>query len=338
MEGMPDSFALLETSPGTVVLGHGPFEQHAEAPESGTAFYVDDFGLSSSLPWYVPAEVEVLTPDTPWPFEGRSSEVAWSEPDAGGFRTVFAEVAEAIGSLGVLKMVPVLPQRGVLISGDHRSFLAGLEQGREWQWRYGFGDGERGFCGVTPELLFRMDGDRLETMALAGTSELADEAAFLHDAKEIREHELVASYLEEILEDLGKLEREPRGIMRLGGMTHFRTSLRVQLRREMDIRELIRTLHPTPAVGCLPRQADVTAKLAELRHRAGCPQAFGAPFGLLHEGSFHAVIAIRGLFWDGDKVDLPAGCGLIAESQHDSEWAELALKRDAVRRIFGLGA
>ena len=339
---MPESFALLETEPGMVVVGRGPFRREANMPAATdvSAFYVDDFSLASPRPWLVPSEVELLTPDTPWPFPLGAVEVAWSEPDAGSFRRVFSEVSQALGSDGAggaLKMVPVLPQKGVLLTGDPKSFLGGLEQGRDQQWRYGFVEGSSGFCGVTPELLLDVEGRHLETMAVAGTAAHGEEQRFAADRKEIREHEMVVSFLSNELQGLGRVGREPRGVVRVGGVTHFRSKMAVELDTEVEMRELVNRLHPTPAVGCLPRRDRLVASLSGMREGVGCPAAFGAPFGLLHQGKFHCVIAIRGLFWKNDRIDLPAGCGLIAESRVEREWAEMELKRAAVREIFGLG-
>lgn len=332
---------MLETRPGVVVLGRGPFTRHAQLPnlesDELTAFYVNDFSLGSKAPWLVPSEVVTLTPDTPWPFPASGVEVAWSEPDADEFHQVFDEVATVLGSRqGALKMVPVLPQKGVVLTGEPTAFFGGLEQGRKGQWRYGFVDEGHGFCGVTPELFFKMSGRSLKTMAVAGTAVRGEEDRFEDDPKEIREHEMVVSFLEQALGVLGEVEREPRELIAVGGVTHFRSPIRVQLDQALEVDELIRLLHPTPAVGCLPRGDGLITSLAEMRRRVGCPASFGAPFGLIHEGAFHAVISIRGLFWEGDRIDLPAGCGLIAESRFERELAELALKRDAVRRIFGL--
>jgi len=339
---MPHRFAFLETSPGTVVLGRGPFEKSPDRPTGNdqTAFYIDNFAGSSLTPWWVPASVEVLTPDDIWPFKPgpKIAQPSWEEaPDLDAFTPVFDEVARTIREGRAEKMVPVLPHRATWPNLENH-LLSALEQSREWQWRYALVGDEQGagHCGVTPELLFRIDGDLLETMAVAGTTRRDDEQAFIEDAKEIREHELVVSFLESTLAAFGEVEREPRGLIRVGGVTHFRSPISVRLHTQPDITELIRALHPTPAVGCLPRDAALSDQLLELRDRVGCPDQFGAPMGLLHDGQFHAVIAIRGMFWRGDEVILPTGCGLIEESRLEDEIAEHELKRQAVRRIFGL--
>ncbi len=339
----PEPVVFLEIEPGKVLLGRGPFRRFASLPEGAgvSAFYVDDFSLEASEPWLVPAEVEELTPDTPWPFPSGGVEVAWSKADEAGFRRVFGEVSRTLGSGacgGALKMVPVLPQKGVVLTGEPTAFLGELEIGRESQWRYGFVEGSKGFCGVTPELLLRVEGCRLETMAVAGTAASGEETYFSFDQKEIREHEMVVSFLTHELEQLGNVERGPRELVCAGGVTHFRSRVGVDLDHAIGMRRLVRLLHPTPAVGCFPRRSQLVAVLAAMRAEVGCPVAFGAPFGVMHEGVFHCVIAIRGLFWKDDEINLPSGCGLIAESKLEREWAEMTLKRDAVRKIFGLGS
>jgi menaquinone-specific isochorismate synthase len=47
-------------------------------------------------------------------------------------------------------------------------------------------------------------------------------------------------------------------------------------------------------------------------------------------------VGIRHICWRGDEVLLPSGCGFIAESDPAREWRELALKRESVKRMFGV--
>jgi menaquinone-specific isochorismate synthase len=76
--------------------------------------------------------------------------------------------------------------------------------------------------------------------------------------------------------------------------------------------------------------------LLEWRNQLGCPAEFGAPFGLLYEGTFHSVVAIRGIWWKGRQVMLPAGCGVIEAGRMVNEWRELRLKREAVKSAIGI--
>ena len=74
--------------------------------------------------------------------------------------------------------------------------------------------------------------------------------------------------------------------------------------------------------------------LKEWRESLNCPPEFGAPFGLLRDGEFEALVAIRMIAWQGDDYFLPSGCGVIEESRLVNEWRELALKRSAVRDLL----
>jgi menaquinone-specific isochorismate synthase len=117
---------------------------------------------------------------------------------------------------------------------------------------------------------------------------------------------------------------------------HFHTPIEVFLYGDKNIDELIKRLHPTPALGPLPRTPETMADLIRWRETLGCPGYFGAPFGVLENGVFHAVVTIRGVHWKGDDISIPSGCGVIEASRLVNEWRELGLKRDAVKRGFGL--
>ena len=171
-------------------------------------------------------------------------------------------------------------------------------------------------------------------MALAGTARSEDREVFAVDEKEIREHEYVAQTLVSKLLDLGRMERRFREILDLGSIVHFLTLINLELQLELTPEALIRRLHPTPALGPLPRTAETLSLLLDWRQRLACPREFGAPFGLWDQGSFHAVVAIRGIWWQHENLTLPAGCGIIEASRLVNEWRELRLKREAVKKFF----
>jgi menaquinone-specific isochorismate synthase len=232
------------------------------------------------------------------------------------------------------KTVPVVTESGLADRAAGPSIIAAVTRQTAPLLSYGWTDGDSGFAGATPELLFSLDGLHLETMALAGTARSDDREVFAVDDKEIREHEYVAQTLVSKLLDLGKLVRCPREILDLGLIVHFLTTIRVELNAPLTPEELIRKLHPTPALGPLPRTAETMEKLLEWRSRLGCPAGFGAPFGLWENGRFVSVVAIRGIWWDGPRVTIPAGCGIIEASRLVNEWRELRLKREAVKRFL----
>lgn len=331
--------AVFGSSGGGLIVGEGPFEARSTPPREGVAFYHNDFALSSSEPWRIPAVVRELAPGEPVARAGvaRSAPgTAWEEPLVDPFAEVFGEVSQAIRGGSIEKSVPVVTARGCLKKGTGPDLLNSLSGARAPLRPYAWIAGEEGFAGLSPELLFRLDGGALQTMALAGTARSEEREAFGVDEKEIREHEFVAQTLLAKLSDLGVTNRHPREVMDLGRLVHFHSRIDVELSSPQEIDRLVSILHPTPALGPLPRTAETMDQLLAWRTRLHCPPWFGAPFGLWKDGVFEALVAIRLVAWSGEKLLIPSGCGIIEESRLVNEWRELRLKREAVRVCFGL--
>lgn len=327
--------AWLTRSDGSRVMGYGPFTASSEAPTTGTAFYLQDFALSDPKPWKIPSHSECIKASSlPVATKPTAIECEWQPLDATPFSAVFQEIMSCIHSGGFEKTVPVVTENGICKSPPIQAIADAMLRQRAPLHSYGWIDGNSGFAGATPELLFSLDDHRLETMALAGTARSEDHDVFAADEKEIREHEYVAQTLVSKLLDLGQLERHPRAILNLGSIVHFLTRISVRLHTPMSPEALIRKLHPTPALGPLPRTTETMSKLIEWRQRLNCPAPFGAPFGALHDGRFEAIVAIRGIWCDELQIRIPAGCGIIEASRLVNEWRELRLKRESVKNFL----
>lgn len=333
-----DAWAWLNGGPAGKFSASGKFTASALPPDDAVGFYVNDFALSDATPWRIPEESTpaAAAPNCPPPI------IAWEQPSPTEFRAVFDELMDAVRDREILKAVPAAVARGRSEGGDIAAWVrhvlcrpAGEFHGLSFAWI----QGGRGFGGFTPEILFQIKGRRLTTMALAGTTDAAHAADLTERPKLAREHAVVVDELQKRLAVLGAVTTGQREIVRQGTMRHLRTSLEVTLAEPPSgevLNEIIRLLHPTPALGISPRTGTSMSLLTRCRARMGTPAAFGAPFGVAWPGGALFVVAIRGVFWEGDSVLLPAGCGLVAGSEFDAEWAELELKREWVRRALGL--
>ncbi|HSJ03199.1 MAG TPA: chorismate-binding protein [Verrucomicrobium sp.] len=334
--------ALFRLPDGRAWIGEGPFAEAAEPPP-GDAFYVNDFALSSPTPWKIPSRLTALPAgDLPDGLTAGETlpRIVWQKPATEWFKMAFRRIRKDVLSQKLRKMVPVLTESGTLVGVNGQGNLAALLNrvmgAPQGLWGYGRIEGGKGFLGATPELLLRKNGLRLETMALAGTAKPNGRDSFGTDAKEIEEHELVANFLQDALAPLGKVSKGDRQISEAAGLTHFRTQVAVDLEENASLDSLVRRLHPTPAVGCLPRDQISLEKLTEYRRQLDAPAYFGAPFGLKVGDTFEAVVSIRGIGWDGEKVMLSSGCGIVGGSAFDHEWRELRLKRESVARLLGI--
>lgn len=332
--------AFFRLPTGQAWLGLGPFEAVAEAPPV-PAFYSNDFDLACANPWLIPSRLieQPTTADLELAVGPATAlHVLWEKPPTEGFKMAFRRIRREVLADRLEKMVPVLTERGHLRTGSTASLLHRVLAAPSNLWGYGRVQGDSGFLGATPELLFQSSQNDVQTMALAGTAKPGDDEAFLSDVKEIEEHEIVAQFLIERLQTLGTVDRKPRTLCETAGLRHFQSHIHATCASAPSANDLVRLLHPTPAVGCLPRTDVWMAKLREYRTFLKVPGFFGAPFGFSQGGMQHMVVSIRGLSWQGSEVTLPSGCGIVAGSAFDHEWRELRLKREAVVRLLGLEA
>jgi len=337
-----EEFAMLSIGGGRFVCGTGPFEAYETPPEGKIAFYTNDFSLSDDKPWKVPAHAEISSLPAELFALGDVEVVPdWVAPESVDWESVFTEVSGRIAADEINKAVPVVtemadfPRAMDLGAAVIARLLA--QPAREHVWGFGFCHQESGFAGLTPERLFTVEGRTLKTMALAGTASPGDEAAFEVDPKEREEHSLVVDALQRRLADFGDVRTGERVVLDLGGMIHFLTPIEVELDRDVDEGEIVRVLHPTPAIGVQPRDRDTLEWLSGVRSGQGTPEQFGAPFGVKWDGGVHMVVAIRCVLWEDDRLLLPSGCGIVGASDCDAEWRELALKRRWVKGALGLG-
>lgn len=333
-------FAFFRQPDGRAWMGVGPFAESANMP-TGSAFYINDFDLSDARPWKTPAQLIEITDHASLTEQIGPSDamrIVWEKPATEGFKMAFRRIRREVLAGRMKKMVPVLTEAGAIQSGTPLSLLHQVLDGPNSSWGYGRATPTSGFAGATPELLFELDGTHVQTMALAGTAKPGADEAFLSDVKEIEEHEIVAAFLIEQLQSLGTITRLPRTMCETSGLRHFRSRIDVECKKASSPDELVRLLHPTPAVGCLPRSEECLAKLREYRTLLKVPAFFGAPFGFSHEGKQTFVVAIRGIAWSDQRLVLPSGCGIVGGSAFDHEWRELRLKRESVARLLDLSS
>ena len=201
------------------------------------------------------------------------------------------------------------------------------------------------FLGSSPETLVQLKGGHVETVALAGTRRRdplspGEDAALgvdLLDSPKDRAEQLLVE--EAIVEALAPhvhalIVPDQPIVVRHPDVQHLKTTIRGQLSDDATIFELLDRLHPTPAVGGLPR----SSALAWLGNHEKLDRGwYAGPIGWISqsgEGVF--VVAIRSVLMARDSAAAFAGCGLIADSNPADEWEESQIKLQTVRQ--GLAA
>lgn len=200
---------------------------------------------------------------------------------------------------------------------------------------YAYSNGESGFLGLTPEILFTINANTptlLSTMALAGTMQRATSGTLSDKLR--KEHAWTVEGIQRSLSPFGQVSKGACSLLDLGQLQHLHTPLSLNLRTPADFTQLVHALHPTPALGVYPKEkggAWLKAYDEKLPRKF-----FGAPIGCVDPITGRSVcyVAIRQMAWGHFGLRLFAGCGVTKESSLAEEWDELLLKLRSIRSLF----
>lgn len=339
---MPQDFAFIQTAPGRVFVGYGPFEQLPFRRPERPAFFITDFFLDEARPWRHPDTWEEITIEELSSRFGaqKAWEIAWDDLDASVFARLFDSAQRGIASGEFQKIVPVVFETGTFEGDLWPHVIARLASLPRGLYAYGYSIDGGSVAGAAPEILFQTHGHGYTTMALAGTRPVARAAELLRDSKELREHRFVVEDIARRLAPFGNVEIGALGILRLPRIAHLITPIffRESGSERMSFAEMVRRLHPTAALGVSPRNEAGERWLREA-DRDVRRRGFGAPFGLEREGRYAlALVGIRSIEWSGRDIRIGSGAGIIAESRLELEFEELRQKREQVKSLFGVGA
>ncbi|MEZ5357882.1 MAG: isochorismate synthase [Candidatus Zixiibacteriota bacterium] len=188
------------------------------------------------------------------------------------------------------------------------------------------------FMSLTPERLFARRGRNISLEAIAATErrgadtteDIRIEQQLLSDTKQLQEHRFVVDYIVDTmaLECEEPLQVMPAEVLKLERIQHLRTPMSGVL-KAVDDERLIRMLHPTPAVGGLPK-ADAMKLIAEIEsHHRGW---YAGAMGFFSSDEAEIAVGIRSLVMRGRDLSVFTGAGIVAASDAKQEWAEIDSK------------
>lgn len=294
------------------------------------------FDLSEKKSFYFSSVAAKESSEIP---RGEKPHMQWSLPVREDFAKDFHYLKDAFKKDLSKKAVPVCFQRSLKnLDEDHHAFLLG-----RWLARQNskadiyFRSPDFSYIGFSPEYLYVRRGKYLKTMALAGTRQRGPNyspAEFLQNPKDREEHQIVVESLKNDLESLGRVKLSETYIQDLSSLSHLRTDFEVELSQEAKDEELVKILHPTPALGVYPRNSlkDWFVKHNRQQDRS----FFGAPVLIQTKEFTKCIVGIRSMYQWQSQWQLGAGCGIVADSELDSEWNELKAKRESVLEALDL--
>jgi menaquinone-specific isochorismate synthase len=199
------------------------------------------------------------------------------------------------------------------------------------------------FIGASPERLVKKQGDNVFSTCLAGSisrGKTEEEDAILgqqllNDQKNLKEHGFVVEMIKEALEESCEeviLPDKPK-LMKIRDIQHLYTPVIGKCNKDTSLLLLVERLHPTPALGGLPKK-EAVGKIRQVEELDR--GLYAAPLGWMdYQGNGEFAVAIRSGLIQGKEASLFAGCGVVADSDSESEYLETSLKFRPMLRALG---
>lgn len=204
-----------------------------------------------------------------------------------------------------------------------------------------------GMFGATPEMLVRRERGLVTSRVLAGTirrtgddeRDLALAATLARSSKDLEEHEYAVRSVADALEPHCSSMNVPEApfVLHLPNVMHLATDVAgvVHDAATVSSLQLAEALHPSAAVGGTPT-VTATDLIAEIEGMDR--DRYAGPVGWMDaSGDGEWGIALRSARIDGSAVRLFAGCGIVADSDPESELAEAQAKFVPVRDALTAG-
>ncbi|WP_122286074.1 isochorismate synthase [Pseudomonas syringae group genomosp. 3] len=243
---------------------------------------------------------------------------------------------------GGLEKVVLARSQNVAAASPLEQVMQRLMHKQPNAYLFAFARGSSCFMGASPECLLTVRGDQLHTMALAGTAprgaNSADDARLgeqlLLSEKDNSEHAMVIDCIRHgLAEHCLRLDIacRPR-LHKLPHIQHLLTPVQATLAPNASLLGIAQSLHPTPAVGGLPRNEALDYIRSHEQLDRGW---YAGPIGWLDDqGNGELAVALRSALLNGHRATLFAGCGLVSGSEPESEYRESDLKMQTMREAL----
>lgn len=343
MTFMVEGRFIFEISPNQILLLEGPWDASSEGAEWEIAI-MPFKPLSKDSPRFLNARRSRIVGREELSQCGKGLEFPKLDFHSSGreiFTTSFQELQALIATKKAMKGVPWAYQSAQLLEATSywADALKNASKIGPELVLYGAEMAHESVLGATPEWLFKIDsgGLKLHTMALAGTRWTNQERTPEQEKKDALEHALVVENIRDNLRPFGKVTTGSTNWVKAGSVEHLKTAIELVAEIALDAIEMLKVLHPTPAVGVFPRTPEALEWLHGLPgHETRAD--FAAPWVVRNkvDGRAWALVALRQIRLRLNEVFIPAGCGVVAGSNVEVEWREIQEKILSVKKCWGL--
>ncbi len=210
------------------------------------------------------------------------------------------------------------------------------------------------WLGATPELLFKVEGQQLTTISLAGTQAVNEQSTPKWTAKELEEQQIVTVFLaEQIKPYTSQTKISEVETIRAGNLWHLKTRLISRMSSSSNLKAIIEALHPTPAVCGFPKEkaksfilqnenyyreyytgflGELNVKMTKSRNTNSRNVENNAYRTIKTQSNFY--VNLRCMQLKNGKAHIYVGGGITKDSVAENEWKETVNKAKTIRNIL----
>ncbi len=192
------------------------------------------------------------------------------------------------------------------------------------------------WMGAFGEQLLKVENNILSTMSLAGTQKIVENHSVVWTEKEYAEQQIVTDFIVSALtNNIEKIEVSTPKTIISGNVAHLKTDISGPLKPNYNLKNIINSLHPTPAVCGFPRNE---AKDFILRNENYNREFYSGFLGELNmetdQSQTNLFVNLRCVKINADSVDVFVGGGITKDSNAESEWEETVQKSMAIKKLL----
>lgn len=193
------------------------------------------------------------------------------------------------------------------------------------------------WMGATPELLLQKNKNQITTVSLAGT-QIYQENLVWQD-KEKLEQQFVTKYIENVLNKFGiNIKISEVNTVKAGKLAHLKTIIQATLKEENNVPNLVKYLHPTPAVCGLPKETALSFILKEENYNrdyyTGFLGEWNKDFESNESQKSELYVNLRCMQIVKNKAFIYVGCGVTIDSNPEKEFLEIVNKSKTMRVVI----
>lgn len=175
------------------------------------------------------------------------------------------------------------------------------------------------WMGATPEQLVKINQNQFETVALAGTQLYSENVIWA--TKEKEEQQFVTNYiLDKVTSKVNELIVTDAETVKAGNLAHLKSLISGELTADFQVNDLIKTLHPTPAVCGLPKEKTIDFILKNEGYNRKYYAGFLGEYNKNNQSDL--FVNLRCLEVENDIVNIYVGCGVTKDSNPEKEFIE----------------